>query len=529
MKRILSLLLCLCLFCSLAGCSGYKRDKAFTYILPGNITTLDPQSATGTAESTVIDSLFEGLCRVSKDGEALPGVAEKWDVNDSFTQFTFRLRGNAKWSDSTPVTADDFLYGFQRALTPRAGTTSVDDLFVIKNARAIYNGQASMDTLGVRVENDRTLVVELEESYADFPLLTAGLHYMPCNRTYFEKSNGHYGLSSEYLISNGPFTLDGSYAWQTDSGSRSVSLARSDTYKGGHSIAPSYLTYLIDYKDSIDKDPITALTGGDVDVLQLPEALSRTASEKGCGVEILEDATLGLLFNTQATALQRVETRKLFFQTIDRQSLLSRRSDESTGTEASGIMPACVRWNGEPYYADGATVYTPQDDSVVDTLPSLLSVMKWDKLPGITVLCPNDEESVNIANGLLISWNSKLGNAFNILPLSEQELRSRVASGDYEAALYTLHANGATPYDMLKAFESTASPTLLKDEAFDTALHAEGFDLAAYRELENLLEQQYVFYPLLSDSTYFVTSPSVKNIAVAPDHSIDFSEALKKE
>lgn len=59
-----------------------------------------------------------------------------------------------------------------------------------------------------------------------------GAHYMPCSQAYFESCQGHYGLSSQYLLTNGPFTFGSAYAWQTDSGKRSITVSRSDTYRG---------------------------------------------------------------------------------------------------------------------------------------------------------------------------------------------------------------------------------------------------------------------------------------------------------
>ena len=124
-------------------------------------------------------------------------------------------------------------------------------------------------------------------------------------------------------------------------------------------------------------------------------------------------------------------------------------------------------------------------------------------MPSITVICLNDEESINVVNGMLVAWNSALGNAFNLEPLSASQFQARIASGNYEAALYTLRAGGTTPYDVLKSFESTASPTLLQNEEYDSALRSLTFDLASYQAAEQLLQEQYVFYPLFRDQTHY--------------------------
>lgn len=526
-------MLCIIMLISLTACGdgGYKRDMSFTYILPGSVSSLDPQTTwDNSAAAIVISSIFEGLCRTDEDGRPLPGVAKSWESNGDSTQFTFHLRTKAQWSNGAEVTADDFLFALQRALRPETTTYSVDDLFIIKGARAIHAGEAEEDTLGVQVADEHTLVIQLEKSYPDFPALTSGTHFMPCNRSYFEESAGHYALSSSDMITNGPFTFSSSYSWNTDSGKRAIGLTRFEGYKGEQNVLASDISFLIDYDSSIDEAPLQALSDGLVDILKLPGSMVEDASQQGYGVISVQDAVTGLLLNPESPQLENNKVRELFIKTLDRRELLMRRTEQSSG-EASGIMPDCVHWNGESYYADQAAVYAEQDDSLAEgpALTSLLSSLKLEQVPSITVICKDDEESISIANGFLVSWNSKLSNAFNIQPLSESEFQSRILSGDYQAALYTLQAGGSSPYSVLKAFDSSSSPTLLNSEEFDNALHTISFDLPSFRQLETQLMESYVFYPIFSDKTYYATNPNTRDITVSPDTGVDFTSARKKE
>lgn len=521
MKRLLALLLCAVLLLALPGCKG-KKDMAFTAVLPGNVSSLDPQTATGRSAQIAIGSLFEGLCRIDEKGEAAPGVASRWEANEDCTRFTFHLR-KARWSDGSPVTAADFVFGALRALEHNEEGTPPDDLFLLKNARAIYAGEASQDQLGLWAEDDRTLVAQLEQSCPDFPAFTAGNHYMPCSQAYFEGCAGHYGLSAGYLLTNGPFTFPHEYAWDTDYNERSLNLVRSEEYRGDRKVVPSQLTYLIDYDGAIDRDPLGSLEGGLADILPVSDALAAEAEERGLETLALEDGVFGLLLNPQCDALSYVRTRELLIKTLDRRDLLERIG----GVEAAGIMAPCVRWDGESYYAPGQTQYAKQDDEIVEIIPSLLELLELEKVPSITVLCPDDPVSIDLANGLLVAWNAKLGNAFNIQPLPEDELESRVAFGEYEAALYDLRAGGTSPRSVLKNFESGASPLLLRDEAYDSAFYGLPFDLNSYRELEQELQERYVFYPLTVSQSHYALAPGVTEVTVSPDCRMDFSQARK--
>lgn len=531
MKRVfLFIFSVVCLLTALPGCGGsFQEGMEFTYLLPQNVDTLDPQTASRSSSYLVIGSIFQGLCKIDPDGDVVPGAAKSWEVNETFTQFTFHLNNDSYWSNGQPVTADDFLFAIQRALRPETATPSVDDLFIIQGARAVYKGEADISYLGVWAEDERTLVVQLERSYPDFPALTAGTHYMPCNRVYFEECAGHYGLSSEYLITNGPFTFTSIYSWDTNYGSRKIELEPSSHYREAKKVSPAKLTYLIDYEDELVQNPVSALVSGNTDITILTENAAQEAAAQGCDIQVLDDAVTGLLFNSKADVVKYHEAREVFFKTLNRQELLDRRKDKKSG-EAMGIMPDCVRWGGESYYADGVQMFPPEDPAVMtDVLPKLLKELDVSQLPSITVICPDDEESISLANGLLVCWNDRLGNAFNINPLPDAEFQECIATGEYQAAIYTLRAGGTTPYQVLKAFESSSSPTLFENEEYDALLHSLDFQLFSYRGLESYLQDQYIFYPLFSDKTYYVSSPMSRDIFAAPDLTIDFSHAKKKE
>ena len=399
-KRIVSVLLCALLLCLCAGCGSYKADASFTYLLEQNVTSLDPQTASNSAAELVISSLFEGLCRIDEDGEAIPGVARSWEANSDSTEFTFHLRRNAQWSDGTPLTAQDFVYGITRALSPATGSTP-GDLLLIRGAKSFAAGEGDASALGVVAEDEHTLIIRLEKSNPDFPALTAGAHYMPCSQVYFESCQGHYGLSSQYLLTNGPFTFGSAYAWQTDSGKRSITVSRSDTYRGERRVQAASVTFLIDYDEAYETDPVTALTSGEVDILTLTEAQAQQAQEAGCGVMALDDAVTGLLLNPASDKLADATLRSLFFKTLNRQDLLAQRGD---AVEAQGIMPACVLWDGEPYYAPGTQAYTLQDTEAAQGIPSLLRQLDLEEMPSITVLCADDPESVAVVNTFLAPW-----------------------------------------------------------------------------------------------------------------------------
>lgn len=528
MKRLFCVLLCWLLLLPLAACGGEKEIEIVA-VLPGSPATLDPQTCTGDAARQAVLTLFEGLCRVSPEGKAVPGVAQRWEADAGDTRFTFHLR-DAAWSDGSALTAQDFVYGITRALSPEVAAFP-EELGILEGARAYHSGAASAEELGLSAPDDRTLVFSLTASYPDFPLLTAGIRYFPCQEEFFHGCAGHYGQSAEHLLTNGPFTFAHDYAWYTDSGSRKLSLVRSSAYRGEHKPRPTILTLLIDYDDALEDDPVTALAAGSADLLPVSGSQVAQAEAAGCTLVSVPDGVLGLALNQDLSPLTSRDVRALFLRTPDRAALLA-PALELGETEAVGLMPDGVLWDGDSYYAPGDAFYPARDETVLKNLPNLLSQFRLEKLPAITVLCPDDPASIALANGLLRTWNDTLGNSFNMLPLPEAEVRERVADGNYEAALYTLRSDGASPLDVLRSAAEVLYPALPAGAAprtydFSVLLRDADFSQTSFRSLESALAGECLFYPLLGRDTCYAMAPGVKHIAVSPDGWVDFTSAAK--
>lgn len=568
MKKCISLLLILCLILSLfSGCSAHKGS--FTYYLKNSVRSLDPQTANGTYAETVINALFDGLCRIDENGDAVPAVAESWTANSSNTVFTFTIDPEAKWSNGESVTAYDFVYGIRRALSPSTEAENVDDLFVISGARDAYYGVADVSSVGVSATNDTTLVFTLERSCPNFPKLTTGIRYMPCNEDFFKSTTGRYGLGSSYLITNGPFTFSSSYAW-TDG--VSIELSAYDDYNS--KVKPASLTFYLGESDEITEDPVSALTNGTTDILELDNATQVSDAEAaGCTVSTFTNKTTGILFNTESNNLS-TRLREIFVKSIDRDALSQALSE---GEElADDIIPSGLTYNGDDYRSNAeSSLYVKQDTAVydyqnykssasgeivpndntteqtengdessytiVDNTSGNLETTQTstsdeyleesrdeeiDYIPSITIICRDDYQSTAIANSIISDWNKFDSCYCNIKPLSEDDFETAIYNKDYDVALYTIESSSDTALSMLQSFESTASPQLLDSVSFDTLMHSGGGDISDITNLEKFLNNQFIFYPICYSSSYYASAPGVKNVIVNIG-TADFTKATK--
>src|SRR5699024_8751437 len=140
-------------------------EQVFNMIEEQEIPTGDPALATDVQSFNAFGQTMEGLYILNEDDDPVPAIADgDPEVNDDETEYTFDLREDAEWSNGDPVTADDFVYAWQRAVDPDTGSEYAymfED--VIENASEIINDEKDPDELAVEAEDDHTLNVTLEQ------------------------------------------------------------------------------------------------------------------------------------------------------------------------------------------------------------------------------------------------------------------------------------------------------------------------------------------------------------------------------
>lgn len=178
----------------------------------GNATepaTLDPHLSTGVWEDRIQSDLFMGLTQSAADGSTIPAVAESWDVTPDGLTWTFHLR-DSQWSDGTPLTAEDFVYSFQRVLDPKTASEYASLLFVLKNGQAVNEGKLPPSALGVKALDARTLQVVVEHPAPYLPEMAKHHVLYPVPRHVVEKDGDDWTKPGK-MVSNGPYMLT---AWR---------------------------------------------------------------------------------------------------------------------------------------------------------------------------------------------------------------------------------------------------------------------------------------------------------------------------
>ncbi len=172
----------------------------------GEPQTLDQAQISIDIEGFVVRDLSEGLTIYDPAGKVIPGTAESWTVSPDGTVYTFKIRSNAKWSDGSPVTAEDFVYSMTRVLDPATAAGYANILYPIKGAEAFNTSRGKAEDLGLKAVDDKTLEITLAQPTPYFLQLMTHYTAIPVNKANVEKFGKDFTKPGN-MVTNGAYML----------------------------------------------------------------------------------------------------------------------------------------------------------------------------------------------------------------------------------------------------------------------------------------------------------------------------------
>lgn len=208
-KNFFSLFLLVVMAATCVSCNKtLDQDKRTARLyLTTDPVSLDPRVGGDRKTQIVLRELFEGLTRVGPTGEIELALASSYTVSPDGLVYTFFLHP-AFWSNGQPVTAFDFAYAWKSILDPAFTTPFSYAFYSIKNAKLARLGQVSLDQVGIRALNAKTLEVTLEHPAPYFLELTSNPVYSPVYKPAVEQDKNWSTKTGKEYVCNGPFTLE---------------------------------------------------------------------------------------------------------------------------------------------------------------------------------------------------------------------------------------------------------------------------------------------------------------------------------
>lgn len=244
--------------------SASAGSGTLNIMLETPVESLDPQLATDGTSFEVIADYTDGLMQMDADGAAVPACAESYEVSEDGTTYTFHIREDAVWSNGDPVTANDFVFAWQRAVDPANASEysyMLSDIGQIVNAAEIIAGEKDVSELGVTAVDDKTLEVQLNVPVSYFLSLMYFPTYYPVNQAFFESCGDTFATSPETTLSNGAFVLT-SY----EPAATAFELVKNEDYYDADKIQLAGLNYQV-IQDS--QQALMSYQNGDLDTTLL--------------------------------------------------------------------------------------------------------------------------------------------------------------------------------------------------------------------------------------------------------------------
>ncbi|WP_069383193.1 peptide ABC transporter substrate-binding protein [Halomonas caseinilytica] len=226
----------------------------------GELASFDTSQVSGGIwESQILMDVYEGLVKKAPDGEVLPGMATSWEVSDDGKTYTFHIREDAAWSDGEPVTAEDFVFGWQHLLAPKNASKYAYMLYPVVNAEAVNTGKKPLDALGVAsLDDGRTFQVELTSPTPYFLQLLTHYTAYPAPKHAVEEYGKNW-VKLDNIVTNGAFTPE---EWVSQS---RISVSRNPEYYDADEIALDGVNY---YTIEDRNAGVSRFRSGELDIMR---------------------------------------------------------------------------------------------------------------------------------------------------------------------------------------------------------------------------------------------------------------------
>jgi len=539
MKKILAIIMVLAMILALpTGCEKKMSSEYLIWNIGADSKTFDPGLNNANDGGHIIQNLFEGLMQETQDG-LKPAQAKSYKVSDDGLVYTFTLRDDAKWSDGKPVTAQDFVYSWQRVCDPAvASEYSFIMAPYIKGGEEFLAGTGTAEEMGVKALDEKTLEVTLNFPCSYFLSLTTFYTYMPVRKDCVETGEG-WEKNPTTCISNGPFVLE-----EYQIGSHLL-MKKNENYYDAKKVR------LAGIKGLMIVDATTAHSAYQAGEIQVNDTIPQDEIPKLLAEDpnFTQKAQVGTyyaIFNCDAEPTNDLKVRKALTLAIDRKKIVEQVT-KGGQIPAAGFIPPNLT------YSDGTSCRaldkngnpTPEfgidpNKALVDEAKKLLADAGYPDgkgFPKLTFIYNTSEGHQRIAEALQEMWKTNLNIDIELKNEEWAVFQDTRRDGHFTIARGGWLGDYAAPMTMLDLFTSYSGnndaqwrwneqPTTAPhdktlnpenkefDEAIKTAMVTSGKEQdAAYKKAEQIMMDSQIIMPIYYYSfIYVIDSAKVEGV-----------------
>ncbi|WP_436644690.1 peptide ABC transporter substrate-binding protein [Lactiplantibacillus plantarum] len=442
-RSVLAVVMSLVLVTVLAACgkhnsqsSGngkYASSQVLNLSYPSSLDSIDISNMSGYGST---GNIFESLYRLGKNGSITPGLAKSTKVSKDGKTYTFTIR-NAKWSDGSKITAQDFVYSWKRTVTPATKSQYAYLFSGVKNADEIVAGKKSPSTLGVKAQGEHTFIVTLDKPITYFKKLMTYSLFGPISEKAVKKWGSKYATKAQYMLYSGPFKLTGwtgtNNSWQ---------FVKNNQYWDKKAVHLQKINYTVNESTTTT---LNLFQEKKLDLTQLASEQVKNMKSSSDYTTYPYSITAFLVYNFQDSnatikkALNNAKIRQAISLSINRKTLVKNVIGDASTVSKTFVPQDLVK--------DAKTGQDFADESTVKNSTSYnkaLAQKLWKqglketgiKKLSIQLLASNDEPNKPISQYLKSALEKNLdGLTVNLSNIPSKVASSRAQSGDFDLYL----------------------------------------------------------------------------------------------
>ena len=531
-KKILALLLALCMTLALVACGGENggseandgEPTAITVQIGPNPETLDPALNSAVDGGNMLITLFETLLIIDENNAVQPGQAEKYDVSPDGLTWTFTMRDGLKWSDGTDLTAKDFEYTMKRICDPETAAPYGETVV------GMIDGYPDADKLNVKASEDgKTLTIVLSYPCAYFDKIVAFGTMSPVQQATIEANGDAWATKPETYVCNGPYMIK---SWTP--GERIVCV-KNPNYKGGwdtSKIVTDTINFLL-IEDSAAA--YAAYTSGESLLIKdVPTEEIPSLKKAEDGGDFYVDTILGTYYlnlNCDKEVFKDVNVRKALNLAIDRDyianTIMQGTYSPAYNFVGPGVSDASGSFFDNAVAANGGSTYISKDyeanKAAAKEAIAAAGYPEGKGFPTITYSTNDSGYHVAVAEYLQQCYKDVLGITMEIEKVEWASFTPQRRAGDYEMARngWVMDYNDAS--NMIELLYSTNGNNDGKynNPAFDKAIDdSKVADQAAHfkalHEAEKIMMEDYANIPVAYYTDFWLQSSTLKGVWHSP-------------
>lgn len=454
-------------------------------------TSLNTLLATYAYDFTPINAMIECLYRDDENDVPQPAGAETVDISDDKLVYTFHLREDATWSNGDPVVATDYEFAWQQALNPEVASDYAYMLYFIHNAEPYFNGEVEWSEVGVKVIDEYTLEVTLDNPLPYATDLFAFPTLAPINQKFYEEVGADkYATDAEYFCCNGMYELT---EWSHNS---QIVFQKREDYWNADAVGPDEIVYKIitDSQAGLNSYLSREIDYTDLDsgeVVQQAEAAGFEVGVKPAR------SSYYLIVNTEDEFMSNQNLRLALAYSIDKQALVDTVYQNDNQPMTSFTPPAIMGANDssfqEALVAERGEMYPGSGDleKAQEYLQAALEELGCTAADlNLSIDCADDSLRRNCATFLQEQWRQNLGiENITVNSMQTKQVAANRQSGDYCMSLggWSPDYNDAINFLDLWVTDGGNNDSFWSNEEYDNLI------AQATAEADEEVRQQYLF------------------------------------